>query len=59
MRLEDIYTFIYLFIYIQNAQNRVAQSIQRLGYGLGDRGSIPDRGNEGALFSSPSLPDRL
>jgi hypothetical protein len=30
-----------------------------LGYGLGDRGSIPCRVNKGIFFSSPRRPDRL
>jgi len=34
-------------------------SIRRLGYGLGDRSSIPGRSNDGIFSSSPRRPDRL
>jgi hypothetical protein len=46
---------IYDFIYITGAA--VAQSVLVSDYGLGDQGSIPDRGRE--FFFQPLRPDRL
>jgi len=38
-------------------RSRVAQSVQWLGYGLDDRGSVLSKGRE--FFFSPPRPDRL
>jgi hypothetical protein len=40
----------FLLVYFMIIGAAVAQSVQRLGYGLDDRGSVPGRGNGGILF---------
>jgi hypothetical protein len=46
-----------MFLEQYGTRTRAVQSVQRQGYGLGDRGSIPGRGWE--LFSSPPGSDRF
>jgi hypothetical protein len=48
---------VFPLLYILRAV--IAQSIQRLGYGLDDRGSITGRSNDEIFSSLPSSPDRL
>jgi len=41
-----------------NMRAGVAQSVYRLGCGLDDRGSFPERDNDGIFLSSLLRPDR-
>jgi len=53
MPAENIYVES-LTIHVRSRGSSVS-----IGYGLDDRGSVPDRGNDRIFFSSPPRPDWL
>jgi hypothetical protein len=38
-----------LLVFVLDRRARVAQSVQKLGYGMDNRGSVPARGNDGSF----------